>query len=235
MARGFNGSTDKIAVTQINLGDTHSVHLLLNWQDGADGVVLGDTNSGGAWYMPYIDGTNIYYRCGLSGTLGFVAHGGLSSGTVYSIVITRATGTVAFFKDGSQIGTNQTITSDTQYFSTFGMFSTGAVPATCEISEVALWNRVLDAGEIAALGKRYTPAHFRRGGLNYWPLIGRNSPEIDLWRGANGTLTGTSAVAHPRVILPRRRIAGTFTGTSPPPPPPSNTNYLMPMLGVGDD
>lgn len=24
-------------------------------------------------------------------------------------------------------------------------------------------------------------------------------------------------------------------GTSPPPPPPSNTNYLMPMLGVGDD
>lgn len=26
-----------------------------------------------------------------------------------------------------------------------------------------------------------------------------------------------------------------FTGTSPPPPPPSNTNYLMPLLGVGDD
>ena len=93
------------------------------------------------------------------------------------------------------------------------------------------------AADVAMFAAGYTPDQIRPDGwTHYWPLMGRASPEPDIFGGGTLTLGNTPVyVDHGRVIKPRRRRIGKFTGTSPPPPPPSNTNYLMPMLGVGDD
>lgn len=100
-------------------------------------------------------------------------------------------------------------------------------------AEVAMWSAALDAGEIAALAKGFSPALIRPQSLVYYiPGVS------DILDRKGTTWTNNNSVGfttHPRVIMPRRRIVGTFAGTSPPPPPPSNNNYFMPLLGVGDD
>ena len=71
------------------------------------------------------------------------------------------------------------------------------------LAEVAFWNRILTDPEIIALSKGFSPLCFPVGLLFYATLIGRNSPERDIKGGIAGTLTGTSNIAHPRIIYPR--------------------------------
>jgi hypothetical protein len=66
------------------------------------------------------------------------------------------------------------------------------------LAEFARWSRILSAGEVAALAKGFTPAHFLRGLTCYVPMV--RSP-MDV-RAGGGTLTGTVVHTHPRVILP---------------------------------
>lgn len=72
------------------------------------------------------------------------------------------------------------------------------------LAEMAVWNVSLTAAEMAALSAGYSADQIRPGSLvAYWPLIGRLSPEIELWSGYNGTLTNAPAQdAHPRIIYP---------------------------------
>ena len=72
------------------------------------------------------------------------------------------------------------------------------------LQEVGLWNVVLNAGEIAALSKGYSPALVRLTALKgYWPIMGQNSPEIDLSNGGvNLTVTGTAQSAHRTMYRP---------------------------------
>lgn len=70
------------------------------------------------------------------------------------------------------------------------------------LAEAAIWNRVLTAGEITALGRGFAPAFFPRGRVFYSPLAGRQSPEPN-WAGTtHGTVTGATYLEHPRVIYP---------------------------------
>lgn len=73
-----------------------------------------------------------------------------------------------------------------------------------DIAEVAAWKGVaLNAGEREALAARFSPALIRPGSLQYhWELRGRQSPEIELMEGLNGTLTGTAFEDHPAIINP---------------------------------
>jgi len=74
------------------------------------------------------------------------------------------------------------------------------------IAEIALWNVTLTDAEVAILAVGYSPLFVRPGNLvNYWPLIGRTSPEIDVVGGVNFTLTGTVVANHPRIIMPHRQ------------------------------
>lgn len=74
------------------------------------------------------------------------------------------------------------------------------------LAEVAVWAGDIGAAGYASLYKGFSPLLVRPDLLvNYWPLMGRYSPEIDLISGKNGTINGTIANdVHPRVIYPTR-------------------------------
>lgn len=70
------------------------------------------------------------------------------------------------------------------------------------LAECAIWNRVLTADEMRALGKGFAPAFFPRGRVFYCPITGRYSTEPN-WAGTtHGTVTEATYLEHPRVIYP---------------------------------
>ncbi len=71
------------------------------------------------------------------------------------------------------------------------------------IAEAAIWNRVLSSGEIAAIGRGFSPAMFPRGRVFYCPIDGRTSPERNFSGSTNGTVTGAAYADHPPVLYPR--------------------------------
>jgi hypothetical protein len=88
----------------------------------------------------------------------------------------------------------------------------GSFPTNAKYAEVGVWTGGLPGGLTAqqaatALSNGYTPAHFRKNGAVYMPLIGRYSPELNLWGSAHGVLRGTAHAPHPRIIMPKRRAA----------------------------
>jgi len=72
------------------------------------------------------------------------------------------------------------------------------------IAEVAVWNVALTLADITILSLGYSPLFVKPGNLvNYWPLIGTNSPEIDIIGGFDMTLVNTpTKSAHPPIIYP---------------------------------
>lgn len=77
------------------------------------------------------------------------------------------------------------------------------------IAEFALWDRILNAGEIAALAKGFSPIFFDPS--FYAPLIGRNSPETQPISSTTGTVTGAVVDPHPRIIYPTPTQIRRFT------------------------
>jgi hypothetical protein len=100
---------------------------------------------------------------------------------------------------------------------------------TGSIAEVAVWDATLDAAEMAALGKRYSPFFIRPGNLlGYLPLIGRTSPEPDKMGVIPATLKGSTAAAnHPRIIMPGNRKIKKFTSGAPAAPAPLHAQIWM--------
>lgn len=70
------------------------------------------------------------------------------------------------------------------------------------LAECALWNRVLTADEMRALGRGFAPAFFPRGRVFYCPINGRHTTEPN-WAGTtHGTVTEAAYLTHPQVIYP---------------------------------
>jgi hypothetical protein len=87
-------------------------------------------------------------------------------------------------------------------------------------AEFAIWTGGLPGGLTAQaaaslLSRAYSPSFLRKNGLHHYQLIGRSSPEVDRWGGNAGTLTGTAASVHPRIIMPRRPALGKMIFTAP--------------------
>lgn len=74
------------------------------------------------------------------------------------------------------------------------------------LAEAAIWNRVLSADEIRALGRGFAPAFFPRGRVFYSPIDGRRSSEINLSTGVAGTVSGATYMVHPPMIYPSANI-----------------------------
>lgn len=73
------------------------------------------------------------------------------------------------------------------------------------VAEAAIWDVALDAAEVAALAKGFSPLLIRPQSLvAYWPLVGNDSPELDRWKnGYDLTLTNAPTKAdHPRIYYP---------------------------------
>jgi hypothetical protein len=71
------------------------------------------------------------------------------------------------------------------------------------LAEVAVFDKIPDAAERAALARGYSPLAVAPASVvMYWPLIGKYAPEIDLVGGVDLTNNGTvQAVTGPRLIL----------------------------------
>jgi len=73
------------------------------------------------------------------------------------------------------------------------------------LAEVGIWDVILTADEMAALGDGYSPLLVRPTSLVFCaPLFGNYSPEIDVVGGNLGTITGALKAVHPRVYYPRK-------------------------------
>lgn len=116
----------------------------------------------------------------------------------------------ACYVDGSSQSLTRTVNNDntgpfansTLYFmsrNAASLFGAG------RMAEVAFYPGVLlDAGEITSLAKGASPRMVRTTAKPYyWPLIGRTSPELELFFGSTATVTGASQVDHPAIFLPR--------------------------------
>lgn len=127
--------------------------------------------------------------------------------------VTTGTDRAAFLNGGGKVsnttnrvpaGIDRTsigLTDNTFATQPFGGTGTGY------LAGVGLWNTNLTDAEIAVLAAGVSPMLVRPGNLvSYWPLIGQNSPEIDLVGGFNMSIQGTLTQAnHPRIYYPHGR------------------------------
>ena len=94
-----------------------------------------------------------------------------------------------------------------------GARTSAAPPTTAQqlngsLAELAVWIDDIGTAGFAALADGISPMAILPTALvDYWPLIGYASPEIDRFGAKSGTITGTvAAAAHMRVIYPEPRI-----------------------------
>lgn len=139
--------------------------------------------------------------CYVNGTAG----GRVQAGTVTAATWQHWAGTadnttIRLYQDGSQVGSTaqtQTMTSETTV--AVGRDDTEGFDG--RFAEIAIWNRALNADEILALSKGFSPAFFANGLLEYFPLVG------GLLSGRRGSLLvdtgGSTAGDHARVFYPR--------------------------------
>ena len=135
------------------------------------------------------------------------------------ICIQRSKTDKEIFVDGTSRDTDitntGTVTNDTFAFGWNGRDEANYMQG--DVAECGIWNRGLEAGEIAALSKGYSSSFFLNGLQRYYPLIGRYSPEIDIKGGKTGTLVNTPiAAAHPRIIYPSFAQIRRFTTAAAP-------------------
>ena len=90
-----------------------------------------------------------------------------------------------------------------------GQTGSGSAFAQSNFAEVGVWSIALAADDIAALADGVCPLLVRPESLVFYaPLIGRDSPEIDVVGGIALTLNNTPTAAdHPRVFRPRGRVS----------------------------
>lgn len=150
-----------------------------------------------------------------------------SADTWYHIVMVRASGTLRFYVNGTDVGYSDSNSPQTTG-NTTGQFSIGAQDrngeggtdgmawfANTRIAEVGAWNRALSTGEIAALGKGYAPSFFKTSLERYFPLHNLTHAK-DFARGASVSVQDTPAnYAHPRIYYPSN-YGYVYTTTSVP-------------------
>lgn len=230
MARDFNGSTDYITTSGIT-GDPSStgfsfatwiytgfasssstVRGVFDWQNSGVGHASDNLRA----RLNYGDyGTGVF-AFDAQTAYAFTCAPSFGSGEWHHIGFVRHTSGngAQFYWDGATISTTSLADSSTAnntsgFPAYIGLdsYNSGRVWLG-RIAEAALWatTQLTDA-HMAALGRGFRPSAVGVLPTAYWPLLGRYSPEIELVGRAEGTLTGTSAADHCRVIYPRRRWA----------------------------
>lgn len=215
MARSFSGSGQ-----DLNLGSA----ALLQITGNITVACWGKTGSSAVGYLlsandiPGTNGWGVGHSILTAGKLGYYSSGTgvwAENSTAWNNNAWRhlairisgpGTGAGTFYLDGSADGTfSQTAPSAYTGTKRIAAGTDGSLAFTGSLAEMAVWNVALDAGEIAALAKGFSPLFIRPQSLvAYWPLRGYAAPEPDLWsNNLAGTLTGSpSAVDHPRVLYP---------------------------------
>lgn len=138
----FDGTDDLVAHPSINFGTTHTLLYWFQAFSDARNIIHG----GGANYQVSIDGTNIYYNAGTTELSR--AHGGeIWNPTMIGIV--RSGTTVQVFKNGVQLGTDQTLAANNnQTLTTLGSYDTPGTFLDGVIDETLGFTRAFSASEI---------------------------------------------------------------------------------------
>lgn len=206
MAR-LGGNLVHEAANATTVIDNFTLALWLNYTSfaaGNDHFILLNGSGGTGYGLYYTTGSALVaFYGGVNGAAG----GGAFSTTGWNHwTLRRLSGTGQIFRNGATFGSTFADTPLTPVATggTSGIISLD--PAhTVELAEMAIWDRALSDGEIAALGKGYTPAHFLSSIKFYAPILGYSSPEIDVKNRFDLTLSGTTTKApHPPIIKPRR-------------------------------
>jgi hypothetical protein len=119
----FNGSSDRVVHSSLNLGTIHTLHYWLQHQ-GTSGVVHGGANTYHG--LKINDGIGVVgYNAGATEVT--VSHNGTGKSqwkTLFSIV--RSGASVIFYQDGAKIGATQTLDANNDLTVTdFGRYSNG--------------------------------------------------------------------------------------------------------------
>lgn len=168
------------------------------------------------WYVGWLSGS-VDYRVSTPASGTFVQN----SDHVLVLTWDVAAQETKFFINGTQVGATSTslvtFTPDTAFLIGRADPAAGIFSIEAALAECAIYTEALPGPDIQALNV-FSPLLVRRSVLrNYWPLLGRTSPEIELVSRAEGTLKGTTVADHPRVIYPsRRRSAWPRTVVVPP-------------------
>ena len=147
---------------------------------------------------------------GGAGPLGATSSAGASgtSAWYHACGVEISTSSRIVYFNGGNTGTESTSNTPTGLNDTeIGAYRFGASAPTTffdgYMAEVAMWNAALDAGEVAALAKGFSPALIRPQSLVYYiPGVS------DILDRKGTTWTNNNSVGfttHPRVIMPRRR------------------------------
>ena len=217
MARDFNGSSDKIEIT-LKAGQTSLDTVSYSWwcrPETAGGYRTLFSRSEGTFgsRLELDSGWGWVWAAWWTTTDGKWSVPLPTTNTWTHSVITYNYGSTSndpiFYRDGSSATvTDRQTPAGTKKNDGTGFAIGYMKPASGyywdgQICEFGMWNRILTASEAAGLAKGLSPLFYPVGLIFYMPIIGRASPEIEYMRGSNGTLTGTSNYAHPRIYLPR--------------------------------
>jgi hypothetical protein len=246
VARDFDGSTGYlIADSSLGLGTkipiTLAAWVYLDAVGDASEAVFGFFNDGGFndWLYLTKEDSGATSRVGVrcregSGALNpnFIVAGdtAITVSTWTHIAATVSDGAQEVFLNGVSDGTaaNTAANQPTLDRTTVGVNARSTGPTLSlyfngRIAECAAWPVVLDDQEIAALAAGWPPHKIRPASLiRYLPVMGRQSPEIDLANGLAYTLNGTaSVIEHHRVLHPvypralpfRRKAVAAVGGT----------------------
>ena len=222
MARNFASANpdkliyDNITPVNFDFGDTFSVAAWINATSGGDNAIVGhlDTGAGFKGWELHLGSTpeffliNTYPTSALQklfSTASPSAGTWLHLGATYD-GSTNAVG-INLYANGSLdngSATQDTLGNDATTNAlnlTIGARPDGSAAFNGAVAEVGVWSGVLTAAEMASLAKGFSPQLIRPSGLRFYAPLVRGQNDI---RGQNGTLTGTTVVAHPRMIYPRR-------------------------------
>lgn len=192
----------------------------------------GDTSAGTTYQLRFETGGGVYRpRLEVGSGFAIANTSSVNDGNVHRIAISNAASSnvtaTTFYVDGSNVGisssSSRAINTGTGNDFALGVnVSRNIAGSVTEYAEFAVYNRDLDAAEMAMLtGGLITPRSIPRGRILYWPLVREYQ---DLSGLSNPTVNGSnySITAHPRIIYPSANIlqfpptaAGGVTGAVP--------------------
>ena len=219
MARDFSTAGDKLEVASDAAQDIAigSIHFLMNTSQAQNFITLhakhgpgATSNNGFILFINDTAGSTLRVQIiATSAVLDMTGSTDIRDGADHScgLVFRQAnSGTCRLYVDGSEEVNGTTSgawTFDSQVLR--WAISTDAfwTDMTGVMSETAWWDVELNVSEWAALSKRVSPRLIRPASLiDYWQIIGTNSPEQSRISTRSATVTGTTKVGHPRIILP---------------------------------
>jgi len=224
MARNFNGSTDRIdwaAITDLTASPV-TISFWMNYDYGLGAseyaFIVHPSGDGGTGMMMFFDSAvGIYFqRSGVTSLYKkVISETNLCLGAWHNITVTHDGThndytTIHTYLDGTEItngadGQNgATETSITGSWSVGGRIYDDARNFQGDLGEVAVWSRVIDSGEITAVGAGYSPTNYPTDLEFYCNLEGTNY--TDAITSTVGVADGTAASASEPPITRTRSV-----------------------------